>query len=279
VRDLYTPEAGARTMSKGLTGLGFIACLCAPTGGLLTDTFGWRHALSALTVFGAAAFLLVALRFEETVPSKNANALAPRALVDTWLSIVRHPTFLTWSALSTASYAGLFTFLASSSFIFIRVLGLGRTQYGLVMFSMAVIYIAGTFWCRRLLPRHGVRRSVAIASALTLTAGALMGALYLAGVRSAWALAVPFCLFMFAHGVHQPCGQSGAVAPFPHAAGAASALNGFIMMIAAFAVGGWVGAHLDGTAFALVAGLGFWSACIAVVGWTLVQRYGDPRRA
>jgi len=83
---------------------------------------------------------------------------------------------------------------------------------------------------------------------------------------------------MLAHGVHQPCGQSGAVAPFPQAAGAASALNGFFMMVAAFGVGGWIGLRLDGTVFALTNSIWFWSVCVAVVAWTVVQRYGDPRR-
>ena len=39
VRDLYEPSEGARVMSKGLTGLGVIACASAPLGGLLTDLF------------------------------------------------------------------------------------------------------------------------------------------------------------------------------------------------------------------------------------------------
>lgn len=275
VRDLYTPVAGARAMSKGLTGLGVIACACAPLGGLLADLFGWRFALVPPAVFGAIAFTLVALRFEETVPRRNPLALKAGTLVSTWLMIVRHPTFVTYSILSTASYAGLFTFLASSSFVFIRVLGLTRTQYGLVMFAMAFIYILGTFWCRRLLPRFGVRRSVAIAGALTLAGGTSMGVLALTGLHTTWAIVAPFLVFMFAHGVHQPCGQSGAVSPFPLAAGAASALNGFLMMLAAFAVGGWVGARLDGTVFPLVNGIWFWSACIAVTAWTLVQRHGE----
>lgn len=280
VRDLYTPEAGARVMSKGLTGLGVIACLCAPLGGLLSDVLGWRYALTVLAVFGAASLAVVAWRFEETVPRKNPLALRPRLLLATWLSILRHPTFLAYSALATASYAGLFTFLASSSFVFIKVLGLSRTQYGMVMFSMAIVYIVGTFMCRRLLPRYGVRRSVAIAGGITLAGGTLLGALALAGVQNGWAIMLPYYLFMLAHGVHQPCGQSGAVAPFPHAAGAASALNGFLMMTAAFIVGGWVGWRLeDGTVFALTNGVWFWSACIAVVAWTVVHKHGEPRRA
>lgn len=278
VRDLYTPEQGARMMSKGLTGLGVIACLCAPLGGVLSDAFGWRYALTALPVFGCCALALVALRFEETAPVKNPNALQLVTLVRTWGMILRNPTFIAYSMLSTASYAGLFTFLASSSFIFIKVLGLSRTQYGLVMFSVSFVYILGTFMCRRLLPRLGVRRSVAVAGVLTLSGGTLMGVLALAGVHTVWAIVLPFYLFMLAHGVHQPCGQSGAVGPFPQAAGAASALNGFLMMLAAFAIGGWLGGRLDGTVFALTNGIWFWSAVIATAAWTLVQKHGEPRR-
>jgi MFS transporter, DHA1 family, multidrug resistance protein len=279
VRDLYTPEIGARVISKGLSGLGVIACLSGPLGGLLSDLWGWRYALAALTVFGAVTLFVVTLRFEETVPRKNALALRPATLVTTWLTIFRHPTFLTWSALTTASYAGLFTFLASSSFVFIKVLGLTRTQYGLVMFAMSFGYMLGTFLCRRLLPRFGLRRTVALAAVLTLTGGTTTGALAWAGMHNTWAIVLPFFIYMLGHGVHQPCGQSCAIGPFPHAAGAASAVNGFLMMLAAFFIGGWVGNRLDGTVFALTNGIWFWSVCVSAVAWTLVQKYGEPRKS
>lgn len=279
VRDLYTPEIGARVMSKGMSGLGVIACMSAPLGGLLTDLLGWRFALAALVAFGCVALAVVALRFQESVPRLNPRALRPATLVRTWLAILRHPTFIAYSALSTASYAGLFTFLASSSFVFIKVLGLSRTQYGFVMFSMSFVYMLGTFVCRPLLARFGMRRALAIAGACTLTGGTLLGVLAWAGVHNGWAIMLPYYLFVLAHGVHQPCAQSGSVGPFPQAAGAASALNGFISMTAAFAVGGWVGTRLDGTVFALTNGVWFWSLCITALAWTLVQRYGEPRRA
>lgn len=279
VRDLYSPELGARVMSKGLSGLGVIACLSAPLGGLLTDWLGWRYALAALAVFGAAALGTVWLHFQETLAHRNPSALRPSVLLPTWRTILRHPTFLSYSALATASYAGLFTFLASSSFIFIKVLGFTRTQYGLAMFSISFVYLLGTFMCRRLLPRLGMRRSVAVAGGLTLAGGTLMGMLAWAGVQSPWAILLPGYLFMLGHGVHQPCGQSGAIGPFPQAAGAASALNGFLMMVAAFGVGAWVGQRLDDTVFALTNGMWFWSACIAAVAWTLVRRHGEPRAA
>src|SRR4029078_2174921 len=102
-------------MSRGLTGLGVIACVCAPLGGLLADLWGWRYALATLAVFGALSLSVVALRLEETIPRRTPLALRPATLVATWLTILRHPTFLAWSALTTAGYAGLFTLLAASS--------------------------------------------------------------------------------------------------------------------------------------------------------------------
>ncbi|MGJ7486399.1 Bcr/CflA family efflux MFS transporter [Variovorax sp. LT2P21] len=274
VRDLYQPADGARVMSRALTGLGVIACLCAPVGGLVSDLAGWRVALLVPALFGAVALGLVAWRFDESLARRDLQALQPATLVRTWATVLRHPTFLAFCALTTASYALLFTFLAASSFVFIQVLGLTKTQYGLVMLWNSLSYIGGTFVCRYWLARHGVRRSVARGAVLTLSGGLLMAGLAFAGIHSTAAIVGPLTLMMLGHGVHQPCGQSGAVGPFPQAAGAASALNGFVMMLAVFGVGGWLGTHLDGTVLPLTYGMGFWSVCVALLAWTVVQKHG-----
>ena len=279
VRDLYAPLQGARVMSKGLSGLGVIAFVSAPLGGLLTEAVNWRFALLSLAVFGAVSLGLIAWRFEETLQRKNPAALQTATLLATWNSILRHPTFLAFSALSAASYGGLFTFLAASSFVFMDVLGLSKTQYGALMALNSLAYIGGTFLCRHWLPRFGVRRTLKWAGALSLAGGTLMAGLSLAGVQNVWAIMLPQLLFIVGHGIHQPCGQSGAVGPFPHAAGAASAVNGFLMMLAAFAMGSWLGTHMDGTVLPLTLGVWFWSALIALAAWSLVQKYGEPHAA
>jgi DHA1 family bicyclomycin/chloramphenicol resistance-like MFS transporter len=122
-----------------------------------------------------------------------------------------------------------------------------------------------------------VRRSVAIAACLSLTGGTTMGVLAWFGVQNVWAIMLPYYLFMLGHGVHQPCGQSGAVGPFPQAAGAASALNGFLMMLVAFGMGGWLGTHMDGTVRPLTHGIWFWSVLIATAAWTVVQQIRRAR--
>jgi MFS transporter, DHA1 family, multidrug resistance protein len=278
-RDLYAPVDGARVMSKGLSGLGVIACLSAPLGGLLTDLIGWRAAMAALSVFGAVTLVLVCFKFEETLKARNLQALQPGTLLRTWGMIARHPTFWAYALLSASSYAGLFTFLATSSFVFIKVLGLSKTQYGLVMAVMSLSYITGTFMCRRLLVRYGLLRTVFLGACLTITAGVLLAGLAFMGIHSVAAVLGPFCIFMLGHGVHQSCGQSGAVGPFPQAAGAASALSGFGMMVVAFGVGAWLGTHMDGTVKPLAYGVAFWAVWITLTAWVLVQRYGEPRAA
>ncbi|MCI5069506.1 multidrug effflux MFS transporter [Acidovorax sp.] len=277
VRDLYTPQEGARAMSKALTGLGIVACVCAPLGGLLSQWLGWRAALLAVAAYGVGTLALVALRLPETLARRNPQALQPRTLVGTWGHVLKNPTFWAFSLQTTATYGGLFTFLAASSFVYIDVLGLTRAQYGWVMASACAAYLTGTFLCRRLLVRLGLLRTVAIAGALSASGGTLMAGVAWMGWHQPLALLLPFYLFMVGHGIHQPCGQSGAVGPFPQAAGVASALNGFMMMLAAFAIGGWLGMRLDGTVWPLVNGVWFWSVVLALISWTLVQKFGAQR--
>ena len=54
-----------------------------------------------------------------------------------------------------------------------------------------------------------------------------MAVLSLAGIHSIWAIVLPQYLFAIGHGVHQPCGQAGAVGPFPEKAGTAASLSVF----------------------------------------------------
>ena len=277
VRDCYSPTEGAAVMSRALSGLGVIACLSAPAGSLLAQMWGWRAALAGLAVFGTLTLAVIALRLPETLAQRNTRALHAPVLLNTWWQILRNPTFLAYSALSVASYSGLFTFLGASSFVFISTLNLSASDYGLVMLTNSLAYIAGTFLCRALLARLGVTRTVALAGVLTISGGLGWLGLVSAGLTAAWLLMLPQVLFMIGHGIHQPCGQTGAVGPFPQAAGAASALNGFLMMLSAFAVGRWLGTHLQQPLVAMSQGIAIWSVLISLTAWTLVRRYGVPR--
>jgi MFS transporter, DHA1 family, multidrug resistance protein len=279
VRDLFEPHEGARMMSRALGGLGVIAMLSPLIGGAVVQWLDWRAALLVLALFGAATLSFIAWRFEETVPRRNPEATRLGPLLRNWLHVAGHPTFRAWVSLLALTYGGLFVFLAASSFVFIEVLGVSRIGYGAVMASNSLAYVAGTLLCRRLLASRGLRRTVKLGAAFTLAGGLGMVLLSLSGLHSVWAVLVPQWSFALGHGIHQPCGQVGAVGPFPEKAGTAAALSGFLMMAVSFAIGIALGHLLNGTVYPLTLGIGAFSIGVATVAWTLVQRHGEPRLA
>lgn len=277
VRDLYEPQQGARVMSLGLSGLGLLAVGSPLVGGALAMTLGWRSALAAVACFSLVVLVFVWRALPETLAQRNPRALHGPTLAGNSLRVLSHPTFRAWALLVTATYGGLFTILAASSFTYIDVLGLTPAQYGLAMALGSMSYLAGTFFCRHWLLRSGllgaVRRGApfSLAGALGMLACALLPAL----------ASVPLvlgaqCLFAFGHGIHQPCGQAGAVGPFPQMAGVAAALAGCLLALVAFVIGLWLGQAMDGTLRPMALGVAFWGTATAVVACTLVQRHGMP---
>jgi DHA1 family bicyclomycin/chloramphenicol resistance-like MFS transporter len=276
VRDLYEPLRGAHVMSLGMSGLGVIAVAGPPLGGVLAAAFGWRSTLAAVTVVGLAVWLFVWLKLPETIRERNPHALRLAPLAAAARGVLRHPTFIAWTGLVSATYGGLFTILAASSFVYIDVIGLSPAAYGAAMASGSFAYFAATFVCRRWLIAHGLAGAVKRGALFTLAGGVTGVVLAAAGVQTLWAVLVPQWLFAFGHGIHQPCGQAGAVGPFPHAAGVASALAGFTLALVAFGIGLWLGQAMDGTTRPMAYGMGFWALVTSALAWTLVQRHGAP---
>jgi MFS transporter, DHA1 family, multidrug resistance protein len=278
VRDLYEPHEGARMLSRALSGLGVIAMITPFVGGVLAHAVSWRATFGAVASFGAVTLGLVLWRFVETVPARNPRALQLQPLAANWRVILGHPTFRAWSALLMSTYGGLFLMLAASSFVYIDVLGLTQLQYSAFLATNSVAYLSGTFLCRRLLAQHGLARTAAVGGALSASGGLLMVALAWAGWVSPWAIAGPQLLYALGHGVNQPCGQAGAIGPFPDKAGTAASLSGFLMMVVAFGVGLWIGRSLDGTVMPLASGMAFFGSLVGIVTWTLVRWHGEPDR-
>jgi len=272
LRDLYEPSEGTRVMAIGMSGLGVVAISGPVIGGLAAAAFGWRASLAVVAAFGACTLAFVIWRLPETLTRRNPRATQLAPLFAAWGRIARHPTFVAWTLLVSFTYGGLFTVLAGSSFVYIDVLGLSPRAYGLAMASASVSYLAGTFACRRWVLRFGMAGAVARGAVFTLVGGLSMLVLAAAGVQHVAAVLVPQVIYAFGHGIHQPCGQAGAVGPFPESAGAASALAGFVLSAVAFAVGLWLGGALDGTVWPFALSVGVWAVLTSTVAWTLVRR-------
>jgi MFS transporter, DHA1 family, multidrug resistance protein len=115
LRDLYEPLEGARVMAWGMSGLGLIAIASPALGGALAAWAGWRAALLLVAAVGAAALAYVAWQVPETAPRLRPEATRPGVVLAAWRRIATHRVFVAWALLTSATYGGLFTMLASTS--------------------------------------------------------------------------------------------------------------------------------------------------------------------
>lgn len=279
LRDLYSPAQGAHVLARASTWMGAFPILGPLAGGFIETAFGWRGAFAVLTLFGATGLLYIASRLPESLHQRNPQATRPGPLLHAWGEILRHPTFWVYTAVASFTYAGLFSFLAGSSFVLVDVLGLSRREYGFAMAFVACGFLAGSAWCRRLIPQRGLVRSLRLAAGISLGAGLVMAGLSLAGVHHPLALMLPQFVIVAAHGIHQPCAQVGAIAPFPARAGTATALSGFISMVLAFSVGNWIGWSFNGTVYPLTLTIAAFGVLLSIAAGLLVPRFGQPAAA
>jgi DHA1 family bicyclomycin/chloramphenicol resistance-like MFS transporter len=242
VRDLYPAHEGPQVMARGLTGLGVVALLAPVLGAQIVQAVGWRAVLLAMALYAAALLALCWRRFDETRVSRGPGDPGPAGSVR---EVFASPAFRAWASLAAVTFGGLFMFLLLSPMVYIGHLGLSPATYGWIPAGGALIYILGTLGCRRLLHRHGARWAVQLASLLSLGGAAIqaLGCWLLA--ESAWPLLLGHAFYAFAHGIHQPCGQAGAVGELPHLAGRAVAWSGFGMMMVAFCAGQLASSFVD----------------------------------
>jgi DHA1 family bicyclomycin/chloramphenicol resistance-like MFS transporter len=279
VRDLYEPHEGAMVMARALTGLGAVAIASPLLAGVLVAGFGWRAAVGAMGVVGLVVGSFIALRVPETCRHRRPEATQPGPLLQQMGRTLAHPGFRAWAALVMASYGGLFVFLAGSGFVLIGVLKLSPAVAGMVMSTCSMAYITGTLLCRRWIPRLGLAGAVGRAGWISLAACIALLVLAWQDQPGVLAVMAPVWLYALGHGVHMPCGQAGAVGPFPKAAGSASALAGFVTAATAFGIGLWLGRSLDGTVRPFALAMGTAAAATVLVAWTLVRRHGEPPKA
>jgi MFS transporter, DHA1 family, multidrug resistance protein len=274
VRDVTTPEQGARLLAKVGAIMTAAPVLGPLLGGVLEAQFNWRASFTALTLAGAVALWAVARHVQETNRFKNPHALAPRPLARTYAQIARHRGFWAYTLAATASYGGLVAYLSGSSQVAQLVLHMSAQSYGLAFALCTLGYLAGALLCRRWVTRLGIQATMQRGALCALTGAACLLAGALAGVQHPLALFVPQTLYLLGHGLIQPCAQSGSVAHFGQQAGSAAALMGFFMMLAATLIVFWTGASFNGTMLPLAMAI-FAAACsLCAVVFGLVWRDG-----
>ena len=263
-RDVFGPTGAARALSL-IAMLMALAPAVAPTlGGVLLLVLPWESVFIFLGVYAAMMIILIQVFLPESLPA--VQSLHPRVIARNYGELLVDPFFLTVTVTSGLVYAGLIIYLASSSFIYIEMLGVPPQYFGLVFLGSVAGYMAGSALSARLSRRHDSERIMRLGVILAMLASCLLLACSRAWPASVLALMLPMMLYSIAMGLVLPHAMAIALRPFAHIAGTASALLGFIQMSLSAGASALTGQFLTTTPQPMVWILLAISACSLVLG-------------
>ena len=244
-RDVFGPTGAARALSLIAMMMALAPAIAPTLGGVLLLVLPWPSVFIFLAVYGAAMMLLIQVYLPESLP--QIQSLHPRVIARNYGELLVDPFFLTVTVTSGLIYSGLMVYLASSSFIFIDMLGVPRQYFGLIFLGSVVGYMAGSALSARLSRQYDSERIMLVGVLQTMAASGLLLLSCYAWPESVLALMLPMMVYSTAMGLVLPHAMAIALRPFAHIAGTASALLGFIQMSLAAGASAIVGMFLTTT--------------------------------
>jgi DHA1 family bicyclomycin/chloramphenicol resistance-like MFS transporter len=244
-RDVFGPTRAARALSL-IAMLMALAPAIAPTlGGILLLWLPWPIVFLFLAFYGLTMIVLIQVYLAETIPQKQS--LHPIAISRNYMELLRDPIFIAATLCSGFIYAGLLTYLSSSSFVYIDMLGVPVQFFGFIFLTSVIGYMLGSGVSARLSKRFMPEQTVLLGTALAAGASASMLAGTALFPASLLALILPMIFYSAGMGLVLPNAMAVALRPFPHIAGTASALLGFIQMGLSSSATALVGLYLKNT--------------------------------
>ena len=244
-RDVFGPTRAARALSL-IAMLMALAPAVAPTmGSILLLWLPWPIVFIFLAIYGTTMIVLIRVFLAESLPQRQS--LHPLAIARNYAQLFRSPTFITSTFASGFIYAGLMAYLSSSSFVFIDMLGVPLAYFGFIFLTSVAGYMLGSAVSARLSRSYDSEHIVLLGAVLAASGAGTMwlGAQLLPS--SILVLIVPMTFYSIGIGFVLPNAMAVALRHFPHIAGTASALLGFIQMSLSASATALVGAYLIDT--------------------------------
>ena len=229
VRDQFTGETSSRIMNT----IGIILAIgpaVSPTiGGLMLDLSGWHSLFLLMAGFGVAVIGVTIAFMQETI-IPDPTRIRPKNIAAAYRQLAGDRHFLATSLTVAGSVGALYTLATVLPFVLIDVAGLSPTEYGIGMLAQSGSFFSGSVAARFLMARFGAYRLVPIGLGLIgIGAVAVVVSIQFLPITYA-SIMVPVAFYAFGIAFVMPAMTTASLAPFPHMAGAASAMMGFIQM-------------------------------------------------
>lgn len=269
VRDLFAPRDMARIFSQLMLVMGVAPILAPLLGSTLLSIFGWRGIFWALALLGLLCLLAQSLALPESLPVERRTKSGARTIVSTYLALARDPRFLAPVIGGGLLWSTMFLYIGGAPFVYMELHGVSPSAFGLYFGVNAAGMIGVAQVNARLLNRRSPGRLLRIGGAVVFMAGFALLIALATGWGGLPGVAVPIFFMLAALGFVGGNASSAALAPFPHAAGSASALMGTVQFGVGATAGAIAAALFNGTGMPL----GVIIALVAAGGWFVVVRW------
>lgn len=273
VRDRFQKAEQVSYLSWMSSGMALSPVVAPLIGSVIDVALGWRWVFVVLAVVAACVLLALCTVVPETKPGQHGPVhpagedereypVQP-GLLRLYGSLLHDRHFLRHSLIISAIYCTYFPFVAESSLVLQRTLGLSQVQYAGVFALTILGYLGGASVFRRRFGAWGAEGVIGRALRLNLLFAVVWAAATQVFPGSLLAIVLPMVPIMLSVGMSIPACQFAVMQPHAGAVGAVSGLFFFIQM-AVTALFGLVVASLSNGSPAPMVGV---SLVASVLAW------------
>lgn len=225
VRDLFARDAAARKLSTLMMIMSVAPMIGPSLGAQILAWSSWHMIFWLLVAVGLATALGITRTPETLAPARRSSQSVMQSFA-VYLVHLRNRRLMAHAGILGFNAAGIFAYVAGSSFVFISYFGLSPETYGLVFASGIVGIMLANAVNRRLVGRFGSNRMLLAGTLIGATAGLLLVVETSTGWGGLAGFSALLFVFVAMNGLIGANAIAGGLSAVTEGTGAASALLG-----------------------------------------------------
>ena len=202
--------------------------LMAPVlGGFINFHFGWTMVFTSLLGYVTLVWLVIALRFKETV-TQTSKVPSPKKMAQQYWQLLTSSYFMSFASIGWLNFSLMITTVSVMPFIMQNQIGMTSDEYAMWALIPALGMLVGTTLTNRVRPKIGTQKMLFFTPVLHSFAALW---LFFCPVEPLYLMLGQF-LMILGNGIALPCSQAMVMQPYKKQAGAAAAMSGGGQMIA-----------------------------------------------
>lgn len=274
VSDSYNRRDAARVMAAIAGAMALVPAIAPVFGSWLLYVFSWRAHFILLLILGLITVIAVT-RLQESCKTIGDSPLKLSHVFSQFSLCLKNRKFVGYALCGGATYAAMFCYISTTSFIMIELLGVEPELFGYTFMSVVFGYITGAMISSRLVNRWGTVKVLTLGQSVGLSAAGLLLVLAFFDVYRLMPVLFAFFLVFMSGGLCLSIGQMGAISELPNDAGKASSVFGFMQITFAAMLGYLVGLFYNNTLVPTAIGVTV-AILLSATGYLIIRNASDP---